>query len=205
MPLHRSSRRAPALLVPVLAFALGGVLASALACADAAVVEPIEKVAPLVVAARDNDGAALRALLAARPAPDVNQRTADGTSALHWAVHHGQRDLVSALLAAGADANARNDYGATPMSEAAIRGDVGLLRALLAAGANAESANADGQTTLMIPLPDQQCRSRAAADQSRRQRQRARELAQSDRTHVGRRAAAAGHGSPAAQAWRRSR
>jgi uncharacterized protein len=117
---------------------------------DPTVVEPIEKVAPLVLAARTSDVATVRALLSAHPAPDVNQRTADGTSALHWAVYHGDSDLVKRLLAAGADANARNDYGSTPMSEAAVRGDLTLLRALLAAGADAESPNADGQTALMI-------------------------------------------------------
>jgi uncharacterized protein len=134
-------------------------LLAALACASAsvashadtvAVVEPVENAAPLVIAARDNDFQTVLALLAAHAAPDVNQRTADGTSALHWAVYHGDTDLVAKLLAVGADANARNDYGSTPMSEAAVRGDVKVLRALLAAGANVESANADGQTALMI-------------------------------------------------------
>ncbi len=114
------------------------------------VVEPIEKAAPLVIAARDNDSATVRELLAAHPAADVNQRTADGTSALHWAVYHGDTALVGKLLAAGADANVHNDYGSTPLSEAAVRGEVQLLRALLAAGATVEAANADGQTALMI-------------------------------------------------------
>ncbi|MGC1459044.1 MAG: ankyrin repeat domain-containing protein [Steroidobacteraceae bacterium] len=115
-----------------------------------AVVEPVENHAPLVLAARSNDNAAVRDLLAAQPRPDVNQHTADGTSALHWAVYHGDEDLVAKLLAAGANPNARNDYGSTPMAEAAIRGDVKLLRTLLAAGADVESPNADGQTSLMI-------------------------------------------------------
>jgi ankyrin repeat protein len=133
-------------VLAALALTLSGMLAHA----DAPVVEPVEHHAPLVMAARANDAAAVRAQLAAQPRPDVNQRTADGTSALHWAVYYGDNDLVGKLLAAGANANARNDYGSTPMSEAAIRGDVKLLRALLAAGANVEAANADGQTSLMI-------------------------------------------------------
>jgi ankyrin repeat protein len=137
----------PALL---LVCGAGRALAVAMPGADSPIVEPIEKVAPLVVAARDSDATALSALLTAHPPAPVNQRTADGTSALHWAVHHGDAELVARLLAAGADPNARNDYGATPMSEAAIREDVSLLRRLLAAGANVESPNADGQTTLMI-------------------------------------------------------
>jgi ankyrin repeat protein len=153
VPLHRSRYRAPARLLAVFAMAGAAALAVAVSRAEPAagvVVEPIEKVAPLVLAARDNDAQGVRALLAASPKPDVNQRTADGTSALHWAVHHGNADLVSKLLAAGADANAHNDYGASPMSEAAVRGDTKIMGALLAAGASVESANADGQTALMI-------------------------------------------------------
>ncbi len=129
-------------------------LAAAPAMPDApsagAVVEPVENPAPLVVAARTGDVGGIRTLLAANPHADVNQRTADGTSALHWAVYHNDVDTVDRLLAAGADPNLKNDYGATPMSEAAVVGNVKVLRALLAHKANAESANADGQSALMI-------------------------------------------------------
>jgi ankyrin repeat protein len=141
----------PAVLLVLASALTSGLTRAAEAPASApVVVEPVEKAAPLVLAARGNDVSTVRALLSAHPAPDVNQRTADGTSALHWAVYHGDSDLVTKLLAAGADANARNDYGSTPMSEAAVRGDLKLLRALLAAGADVESPNADGQTALMI-------------------------------------------------------
>jgi ankyrin repeat protein len=93
---------------------------------------------------------AVRALLAASPKPDINQRTADGTSTMHWAVYFNDEDLVTRLIEAGADVNAQNDYGATPMSEAAVVGNVKVLQRLLKAGADAESPNADGQTALMI-------------------------------------------------------
>ena len=112
------------------------------------IVEPVENDAPLVLAARKNDAASLRALLDAKA--DVNQHTADGTTALHWAVYHDDVDLVDRLIAAGANVKATNDYGATPMSEAAVVGNVKVLRKLLAAGADAESTNSDGQTALMI-------------------------------------------------------
>jgi serine/threonine-protein phosphatase 6 regulatory ankyrin repeat subunit B len=39
----------------------------------------------------------------------------DGSSALHAAVQHDQRDSVEALLDAGADPNARNGAGVTPL------------------------------------------------------------------------------------------
>jgi ankyrin repeat protein len=136
-------------LARVVAFALA-CSAPALVAAANAVVEPVENPAPLVLATRKNDMAAARALLAANPRPDVNQRTADGTSALHWAVYHDRVDLIEQLLAAGADVKVKNDYGATPMSEAAVVGNAKVLRALLKAGADVESPNSDGQTALMI-------------------------------------------------------
>jgi ankyrin repeat protein len=132
------------------ALLLGVVGAFGVAGAAERVVEPVENAAPLVLAARGNDGATARSLLSATPRPDVNQHTADGTTALHWAVYHNDADLVDRLLAAGADANAKNDYGATPMSEAAVVGNVQVLRGLLAHKADVESPNADGQTALMI-------------------------------------------------------
>ena len=139
-------------LALVLGHRAGGCRRTLRAIADTtAVVEPVEKTAPLVIAARrPGQRRPCAHCSAAHPAADVNQRTADGTSALHWAVYHGDADLVRQLLAAGADANARNDYGSTPMSEAAIRGDLKILGALLAAHADVDSANADGQTALMI-------------------------------------------------------
>jgi len=134
----------------VAALAAGALLCAADLLAADAVAEPVELAAPLVFAARDGNAQAVYALLKADPHPDVNQHTADGTTALHWAVYHNDAALVAALLAAGAKPSVRNDYGSTPMSEAAVRGNVRLLRALLAAGANVDSPNEDGQTALMI-------------------------------------------------------
>jgi ankyrin repeat protein len=118
--------------------------------AASGVVELTEHVAPLVLAARNKDSESVRALLAATPRANASEKSADGTTALHWAVYNDDVDLVGQLIAAGADVSAKNDYGATPMSEAATTGNVQVLRKLLAAGADVESANADGQTALMV-------------------------------------------------------
>ncbi len=101
----------------------------------------------LLDAVRRNDPAAAEKLLKRKA--DVRAATSDGTTALHWAAHHGQLDLVKRLIKAGADVNARNDYGSTPMQEAAIRGDAEILGALLKAGASANTANDEGETVLM--------------------------------------------------------
>jgi ankyrin repeat protein len=102
----------------------------------------------LVDAARNGDRATTVALLAERA--DPNQTEADGTTPLHWAVHHDDAELVARLLAAGANVAVANDYGATPMSEAAVMANPAVLAALLDAGADVDSPNADGQTSLMV-------------------------------------------------------
>lgn len=95
-------------------------------------------------------GAALWAANAAAVAAPAADVAGDGTTALHWAVHHGDKAEVERLLKAGADVRARNDYGATAMSEAAVLGDAALIERLLKAGANVDSPNDDGQTALML-------------------------------------------------------
>src|SRR3977135_530077 len=97
--------------------------------------------APLVDAVKSGDKASWIALIDKRT--DVNAPEADGTTALHWAVHQNDLDLAARLLRAGAKVNARNDYGATPMSEAAITGSAEMLEALLKAGADVESPTPD--------------------------------------------------------------
>jgi uncharacterized protein len=104
--------------------------------------------APLVDAVKSGDKAAALALIQQRV--DVNVPEADGTTALHWAVHQNDLDLAERLIRAGAKVNAKNDYGATPMSEAAVTGNADIIERLLKAGADVESPNADGQTALMV-------------------------------------------------------
>lgn len=102
---------------------------------------------PLLDAVRDQDREAAVALIDQRA--DVNERSSDGTTVLHWAAHHGDADLVKRLLKAGANAKVVNDYGASPMSEAAELGSAEILELLIKAGADVESPNLEGQTALM--------------------------------------------------------
>jgi ankyrin repeat protein len=101
---------------------------------------------------------ALAALLMALPlgaaiaAPEfdgVNDRAADGSTPLQWAVFEVDVDEVGRLLEAGADVAAANNYGASAMSLAAEIGHAEMLGLLLEAGADADSPNPDGQTALM--------------------------------------------------------
>jgi ankyrin repeat protein len=86
------------------------------------------------------------------PDVDVNARAPDGSTALMWAVFNVDRELVGALLKAGAKADVTNKYGATPLVEAIKVEDVELVRTLLDAGANVNSPNLDHQTALMLAV-----------------------------------------------------
>ena len=104
--------------------------------------------ADLVTAARSDDRSA--ALAELERGADAKARSADGTTALHWAIYHDDVELVARLLAAGADPNVANDYGATPLGEAAVAANTAVIEKLLAAGADANGIGKDGETPLMV-------------------------------------------------------
>ena len=125
-----------------------GLLALALAAAAAATAGG-QSGSPqrLVDAVKAQDAAAVRALLAA--GADVNERQADGATALHWAAHREDLETAGLLLAAGADAGAANELGMTPLLMAGANGQAELVEALLAAGADPDAALTSGETPLM--------------------------------------------------------
>ncbi len=103
---------------------------------------------PLVQAARNQDVDAVRELLAGGAAASDPQ--ADGSTALHWAVHWEQPETVDLLITAGAEVNAGNDLGMTPIVMAGTSGNGAIVRRLLAAGAAVGAAGAGGETVLML-------------------------------------------------------
>jgi ankyrin repeat protein len=80
---------------------------------------------------------------------DINAAQADGTTALHWAVHHGHGESVRFLLKNGANPRAVNYYGVQPLSLACMNGDPEIVRMLLDAGAPPDTTLAGGETVLM--------------------------------------------------------
>jgi ankyrin repeat protein len=80
---------------------------------------------------------------------DVNTPQADGTTALHWAVYHGDKDMTDMLLRAGANAKAATREGVTPLWLASINGDAPIITALLTAGADPNEHLPLGRSDLM--------------------------------------------------------
>jgi uncharacterized protein len=104
--------------------------------------------ADIAGAAENRDFTAVKTLASDRGA--VNAPQADGSTALLWAAHWNDAEMVQALLGAGADPNAANRYGSTPLSEAAALGSAPIVEALLKAGADPNTrVTADGETVLM--------------------------------------------------------
>lgn len=121
----------------------GVTIAMALAIAAVAAAGP----QPLVQAARRNDTAAVRALLKQRA--DVNGAEGDGATALHWAAYHGNVEVLSLLIGAGARTDLANDLAITPLALAAENGHAPIVERLLELGANPNVASSSGVTPLM--------------------------------------------------------
>ena len=101
----------------------------------------------LVEAARNRDQLTVRALLEARA--DVDARSPDGTTALHWAAHWNDLDTADLLIRAGANVNTTNDFRITPLSMACTNANAALVERLLKAGASPHTAIATGETPIM--------------------------------------------------------
>jgi ankyrin repeat protein len=102
---------------------------------------------PIVDAVRSGDREAVRALIAA--SADVNAATADGATALHWAVHLDDLETVDLLIRAGARVTVPNRYGVPPLALAAENGNPLIIERLLRAGADPNGAQPEGETVLM--------------------------------------------------------
>jgi uncharacterized protein len=103
--------------------------------------------ATLVEAVKAGNAAKARALLQRRA--DVNVPDADGSTALHWAIHRDDLDTANLLIRAGANVHAANRYGVPPLSLACTNANAAAIELLLKAGADPNVALPEGETALL--------------------------------------------------------
>jgi ankyrin repeat protein len=120
------------------------VLLAALA-APAVAAEPDLRLIDAVAA---QDAAAVAALL--KQKVNVNTARVDGVTALLWAAHFNNLDLVNQLLAAGAKPDLADDHGVTPLARAAENANLAIVERLLQAGASPNAAQDSGLAPLMV-------------------------------------------------------
>ena len=102
---------------------------------------------PLMTASRTGNVVVVEALL--RSGAEVNATTGETAStALMWAVGEPHRDIVTVLLAAGADPRTSTLKGFTPLMYAARNGDLETAQDLIAAGVDVNALSADGTHVL---------------------------------------------------------
>src|SRR5579883_1450225 len=101
------------------------------------------------MSARSFGFAVLIALLIPVFSSAKEEREADGTTPLHWAVRSNDMQTVDKLLRSGADPKAADRYGVTPLYLACVNGDAAMIRKLLDAGADPNSKDPAGETALM--------------------------------------------------------
>jgi ankyrin repeat protein len=121
---------------------------AALLCSIAAYPAIAASKSEVADAAANGDVAAVRTLIVKKA--DVNTPQVDGATALHWAVHLDNAEMVEALIKAGAKPNVANREGSTPLSLAAINGNPRVIEALLKGGADAKAKGPSGETMLML-------------------------------------------------------
>ena len=104
-----------------------------------------------------------------RNAPIRIKPRADGTTPLHWAVHHDDVELVAAAARGRRERRRRERLRRdADVGSRRRRRTPAVLAALLEAGADVDSPNADGQTALMVVARSGNVEAARAADRARR-------------------------------------
>ena len=102
----------------------------------------------LTDAAKNGDLELVNALILS--GANVDERDADGMTALHVAAWNDHLDIINALIVAGANVNFQSQRHATPLHYAAYKGYMTIAQALIAAGADLNITEINGFTPSQV-------------------------------------------------------
>ena len=109
---------------------------------------PLDKMAPLHWAARNESVECLTALIDA--GADINITTGQGGTPLHIAAAQGHANITSVLITAGAGINTKDRYGKTPLHWAACNCRPEVCAFLIARGADINAINNYGRSSFEV-------------------------------------------------------
>lgn len=103
---------------------------------------------PLHEAIKDGDEERVRQWI--QEGIDVNKKSANGMTGLHWAIYRNHESLATLLMQHGAEINVQDITGWTPLHVAAYTGNITIAQYLLQKGADAGIQNYKGQKPIDI-------------------------------------------------------
>tara|TARA_B110000208_G_C11437758_1_gene309633 strand:+ start:23 stop:571 length:549 start_codon:yes stop_codon:yes gene_type:complete len=102
----------------------------------------------LVELARDNDlGDFMKEIRTSTLSIDIQNE--NGATALHWACHHGNLEMVDTLVTSGADLNLPNNVGYTPLHHSVMGQHTAVAIYLIRAGAEVNAKTLDASSTAL--------------------------------------------------------
>lgn len=102
----------------------------------------------LLDAAKDGNLDQVKSLI--EQGADIEAKTDNGSTPLHWAAASGHTDVANLLLEKGADIEAKDRGGWTPLHWAAANGQTDIANLLLEKGADIDAKTNDGKTPLHL-------------------------------------------------------
>jgi len=128
--------------------------------ADPSICDTVEKLSPLHVAAKNGDYKMIETLLSINTETEewtkLNDRTVDGFTAVSFAAHQGNLDMVALLFEYGADLNiVSTENKLSPLHRAVSRGHIETIRYLLENGADVDAKDSLGRTSLHLAVSAQ--------------------------------------------------
>ena len=105
--------------------------------------------ASIIAAAEQNDLTTFMSIMRSTSI-SIDVQNDNGATALQWAAHHGNLEMVDTLITSGANVNLANEVGYTPLIHACMGEHEGVALYLIRAKADVNAITKDAQSTALM-------------------------------------------------------